>query len=218
MYKRRVHELDDPSAVRRLIEEHPWALLLAHGEKGLVASHLPCLLDPTEDGVDLDDLVILTHVAKGDPIVSCLGSGDETLLVFQGPHGYVSPSWYGEGPHVGTWNFTAAHVYGVPELLVGDDGFHVLELTQQRFESRVDRPVELADISDYAHKIAKATVPFRLRATRVEGKAKLSRDKSDAVQQRVVEALNTPGPYEDPFLAEDMRRAQSEAGDGRDRS
>ncbi|MDQ4143777.1 MAG: FMN-binding negative transcriptional regulator [Actinomycetota bacterium] len=208
MYKRRIHALDDPKQIRTLISDYPWALLAARGEGGVIASHLPCLLDPAADGIGLEDLVLLTHVAKGDPIVDCLAAGEEVLLVFQGPHGYVSPSWYGEGPHVGTWNFTAVHVYGVPELLEGDEGFRVLDLTQERFESLVDNPVSLDQIPDYAQKIAKATTPFRLRATRIEAKAKLSADKPREVRERVVAALETPGPYSNPLLAADMRRAQ----------
>jgi transcriptional regulator len=214
VYKRSVHALEDAGAIRRLIDEYPWGLLVAHDEREVIASHLPCLLDPSQDGATLDDLVLLTHVAKGDPIAGLLGkSGREVLLIFQGAHGYVSPSWYGEGPHVGTWNFTAAHIYGVPELLEGDEAFRVLELTQERFESRVENPVFLNDVSDYAHKIAKATVPFRLRATRVEAKAKLSHDKPEAVQDRVVDALEAPGPYSNPALAEDMRRSRSRLGE-----
>lgn len=210
MYKRGVHELEDPAAVRRLIDEYPWALLVAHDERELIGSHLPCLLDPAYDGESLDDLVLLTHVAKGDPIANLLQVPErEVLLIFQGEHGYISPSWYGEGPHVGTWNFTAAHVYGVPELLEGDEAFRVLELTQRRFEERVEEPIYVEDVADYARKIAKATVPFRLRSTRVEAKAKLSRDKPEAVQDRVIAALETPGPYKNPALAEDMRRSRA---------
>ena len=212
MYKRRVHELEDPAEIRRLIDDYPWATLVAHDESGPVASHLPCLLDPERDGEGLDDLVILSHVAKGDPIATLLEKKDDVLLIFQGAHGYVSPSWYGEGPHVGTWNFTAAHVYGIPEVLGAEEGYRVLELTQALFEKDVEKPVLLDDVSEYAHKIAKATTPFRLRATRVEGKRKLSRDKPEEVQKRVVEALESPGPYESSALAADMRRAQEEAG------
>lgn len=210
MYKRRVHTLEDPAEIRRLVTDYPWAMLIAAQEAKPIASHLPCLLDPERDGDALDDLVILSHVAKGDPMSSLLQAGSEVLLVFQGAHGYVSPSWYGEGPHVGTWNFTAAHVYGIPEVLEGSEAYRVLELTQALFEKDVENPVLLEDVEEYAHKIAKATTPFRLRATHVEGKRKLSRDKPEEVQERVVEALERPGPYENRVLADDMKRAQGD--------
>jgi transcriptional regulator len=208
MYKRRVHALEDPAEIRRLITDYPWAMLVASHEGTPIASHLPCLLDPERDGDALDDLVILSHVAKGDPISSALTTDTEVLLVFQGAHGYVSPSWYGEGPHVGTWNFTAAHVYGIPEVLEGSKAYRVLELTQALFEKDVENPVLLEDVEEYARKIAKATTPFRLQATRVEGKRKLSRDKPEEVQERVVKALERSGPYENRVLADDMKRAQ----------
>jgi transcriptional regulator len=93
-----------------------------------------------------------------------------SLLVFQGPQGYVSPAWYGAGPSAPTWNFTVVHVYGVAEVLDGDAGFT-------------------------------GTIWFRIRATRVLAKAKLSQDKPRAVQERVVASLERPGPYQQPELA-----------------
>lgn len=101
--------------VRRLIREHRWALLVVGGSGGLRAAHVPCLLDPVHDaGGAGEQLVIIGHTARADPVVSELRSGQQVLLVFQGPNGYVSPAWYGEGPSPPTWNFTAVHVSGIP--------------------------------------------------------------------------------------------------------
>ena len=210
MYVRRSHSLDDPTEVRRLIATNPWGLVVGHGEKGVLATHLPCLLDPHNDGGGLDDLVLLAHVARADPIGRYLEKGDEVLLIFEGTGGYVSPTWYGVSPHVGTWNFSAVHVYGRPEVLSGDDAFHVLELTQQRFEKEFEEPFDLRGVIDYAQKIAKGTVAFRLRAQRVEGKAKLSQEKPTEVQERVVRALEARDEPNDVALAKEMRRVQGE--------
>ena len=209
MYVRRPHALEDPSEVRRIIAENAWGLVVAQGEQGPIATHLPCLLDPLYDGERLDDLVLLAHVARADPIAAHLENPvSDVLLVFEGVSGYVSPSWYEERPHVGTWNFTAVHVSGLPELLVGDEAFHVLELTQQHFEEGFEQPFDLGSVMDYARKIAKGTVAFRLRATRVQAKAKLSQDKPQAVQERVVRALEGRGTESDLALAAEMRRAR----------
>ena len=214
VYVRRAHGLQDPIEVRRLIGENGWATLVASGGNGLLATHLPCLLDPVHDGSGLDDLVVLAHVARADPIARYLESGDEDiLLVFEGPNGYVSPTWYGEMPHVGTWNYSAVHVYGPAEVLEGEEGFRVLELTQRSFESPFENPFDFESVLDYARKIAKATLPFRVRARRVEAKAKLSQDKPEEVQERVVRALERDGPYQNRALAREMRRAQEAPGE-----
>jgi transcriptional regulator len=122
--------------VRRLVQRHGWASLVVAGQEGLQAAHIPCLLDPDHDeGVDAPELVVLGHTARADPVSAQLDREREVLLIFQGPNGYISPDWYGAAPFVPTWNFTAVHVHGVPEVLEGDEGFAVLERTVEHFEA-----------------------------------------------------------------------------------
>ena len=210
MYARGHYRLDDPDEIRRIIRENAFATLVVGDDEGLLATHMPFVLDPVADGSGLDDLVLLSHTAKVDPVSPLLGRG--VLVVFQGAHGYISPTWYGVKPNVGTWNFTVVHVHGKPEVLDGDDAFEVLELTQNYFERDLPEPFDLSSVMDYARKIARATVPFRLRATRVEAKVKLSQDKPPEVRDRVIAALDEQGPFHHPALAEEMRRARDRSG------
>jgi transcriptional regulator len=202
------YALESMAEVRELIQTHGWALLVCAREGELHAAHVPCLLDPQRDpGGERDDLVVIGHAAQRDPAAGALRGGGEVLLVFQGEHGYVSPAWYGEGAYVPTWNFVAAHLYGRPELLEGEEGFEVLARTVEHFEAARDHPWRLEGPAlAYARAIAPQTVPFRLRPSRIEAKAKLSQDKPRAVQERVVDALERPGPYRQPQLAREMRR------------
>ena len=199
----------DPRDVRRTVRENPWALLVSATSGGLVASHYPVLLEE-----DREELSILTHVGRPDELVHELGAGRELLVVVQGPQGYLSPSWYGtpdEGPAVPTWNFTALHLTGVPEVLDAEANLRALAALADHLESPVDRPrAMLADPRDaeYAHRIAGGTVGLRLNPTRVEAKAKLSQDKPAAVVDRVLRELEGPGPYAAPALAAEMRRVR----------
>ena len=199
----------DRADVERLIHSHGWATLVTTGEAGTGAAHVPCLLEspPTDhdDPVD-EDLVILGHTARADPVSRDIARGREALLIFQGPHGYISPAWYEAGPYVGTWNYTSVHVRGVPEVLEGDAGFDVLRRTQSHFEAAMNEPFDLDPVLDFAKAIAAGTVPFRLVASSVDAKAKLSQDKPREVQDRVMAALERPGPYSQPTLAAEMRR------------
>jgi transcriptional regulator len=205
MLVQREYAMHGMGEVRRLVDRYGWAVLVTDG---LRAAHVPCLLDPAHDpGGDDEPLVILTHTARADPVSADLAEGREILLVFQGPNGYISPAWYEAGPYVPTWNFSAVHVYGVPELLDSEDGFAVLERTVEHFEAARDTPWRLAgDALPYARRIAPGTVPFRLHAVRVEAKAKLSQDKPPEVQDRVIAALEQPGPHRNAELAAEMRR------------
>jgi transcriptional regulator len=205
MLVQRHYAMQGMREVRRLVTNHGWAVLTT---RALRAAHVPCLLDDEHDqGGDSDELVMIGHTARLDPVSRDLGTGEEVLVVFQGPHGYISPAWYGDGPFIPTWNFIVAHVYGVPEVLEGEEAFFVLERTVDHFEASQTQPWRLAGGSlDYARRIAPDTVPFRIRARRVEAKAKLSQDKAPEIQDRVIAALERPGPYRQPKLAAEMRR------------
>jgi transcriptional regulator len=207
MLRQRHYAIESMAEVRRLISEHGWALLVTNGPSGPAVAHVPCLLDPERDpGGEARELVVIGHAARADPAVACLADGGEALLVFQGPHGYISPAWYEDGPYVPTWNFVVVHLYGVPEVLAGAEAFDVLVRTVDHFEAARDEPWRLeGDALDHAHRIASGTLPFRLRATRIDAKAKLSQDKPRVVQERVVVALEAEGPYRQPELAAAMR-------------
>jgi transcriptional regulator len=208
MLERAEYAMASTEDVRRLIREHGWALLVVRSSGDLLAAHVPCLLDPVHDaGGAGEQLVIIGHTARADPVVPALLAGHAVLLVFQGPNGYVSPAWYGEGPSPPTWNFTAVHVRGIPEVLEGGEAFSVLERTVERFEAARDDPWELrGDALAYARRLAGETAAFRVRSAAVQAKAKLSQDKPRRIQDRVIAALEEGGPYRNAQLAAEMRR------------
>jgi transcriptional regulator len=193
------HAVTDPAIVRTLIAENPWATIVSVASGGeLVASHCPMLLEEGEK------LAVVTHLGRPDDQVHDLGS--EVLLIFAGPHGYVSPSWYSpEGVRAPTWNFSVAHCHGVPEVLSADDNVAVLKRLVARFESAVEHPVYLED--ETADRLAPGTVGIRVPIARFTCKVKLSQDKDPASQAGVVAALRAPGPYQHPALADAMERA-----------
>jgi transcriptional regulator len=195
------HAVSDEAVVRRLIEENPWATIVSHNGDELVASHYPVLLD---DRAAPDELTVVTHVGRPDERVHDLGSS-EVLLIVTGPHGYISPSWYGEGTtRVPTWNFSVAHCHGVPEILEPDENLRVLTRLVEHFEREVDEPAYLDP--DVGARLVGGTVGLRIPITRFVCKVKMSQDKDEASQRQVLEALRGSGPYGDARLAEEMHR------------
>jgi transcriptional regulator len=195
-----IHASDDPEVVRQLIRENPWCTLVSSNAGELVASHYPVLLDEASS-----ELAMLTHVGRPDEKVHGLGQR-EILVIVQGRHGYISPSWYEPGSTPApTWNFSVAHCYGVPEILDADENMRVLTRLVEHFERHVDRPMFLDP--ERGAQLAKGTVGLRIPITRFVCKIKLSHDKSVENQHRVITALREPGPYHHPDLAEDMERS-----------
>jgi transcriptional regulator len=195
-----LHASSDPEAVRELIRQNPWGTLVSSAGGGLVASHYPILLDESSS-----DLAVVTHVGRPDDQVHDFGAR-EMMLIVQGRHGYISPSWYAPGAtRAPTWNFSVAHCYGVPEILDAAANLSVLARLVEHFERHVDSPMLLEP--EYGARLAPGTVGIRLPITRFECKLKLSQDKDPVSRQNVIDALRAPGPYQQVGLAEDMQRA-----------
>ena len=155
---------------------------------------------------DRDDLTIVGHVGKPDDLI--LGLGDRELLVIvQGPHGYITPRWYGDVAAVPTWNFVSAHLSGIPELLTPDENLRVLERLVDRFEGDGDDARGLYTLPNdaaFVERLARGTVGFRLTPTRVTAKRKLSQNRSPEVVETIIDGLTAEGRDD---LAAEMRRA-----------
>jgi transcriptional regulator len=197
------HEARDTETVRRLISENPWGTIVSANRGELVASHYPILLDESSS-----DLAILTHVGRPDEELHGFGES-ELLVIVQGQHGYISPSWYAPGAtQAPTWNFSVAHCYGVPSILDEQTNLNVLTRLVERFERHVQEPMLLDP--DYGARVAKGTVGIRIPVTRFLCKLKLSQDKDPQTQGKVIDALRAPGPYRQTALAQDMEQALGE--------
>ncbi len=198
--------LADQAEIRRVIDRHPWATVMSSGADGPVASHYVVLLDD-----ERDDLTVVGHVGRPDDAILGLGER-EMLLVFQGPHGYVSPGWYGDVPAVPTWNYVAVHLSGIPEVLDADENLRILDRLVDRFEGALPNPRgmwERPNDPAFVERLAAGTVGFRLTPTRVVAKRKLSQNKPAETVENVIAELRGDGPYANGALADEMHRAQA---------
>ena len=197
--------MTDAAELRRVIDDNPWMTLVSQTPDGLVASHYAVLLDE-----DRDDLTIVGHVGKPDDAIHGLGER-ELLVIVQGPHGYISPGWYGDVPSVPTWNFVSVHLSGIPEILSPEENLRVLDRLVARFESALPQPRlmwQAPNDEEYVRRLERGTVGFRLTPTKVVAKRKLSQNKSDEVVDTIIAELEAgASPYADPRLPGEMRRA-----------
>jgi len=210
----------DSAAARELIARYGRASIISSGEAGLRATYGFCLLDQPGHAAqdELESFTVVGHIARGDPQAKHLLAGEPTLLLFEGPHGYVSASWYApdltEVPS--TWDYTAVHLYGAPVVLQGEEGFDVVRRTLEHHESAIEEETRFclnAERLEFARKLYPGTVPFRLTPTRIEAKIKLNQDYPASVVERVIEHLEAPGPYQNAALAADMRRLARHSAD-----
>lgn len=190
--------MTDPAEVKRLIRRHPWATFVSPASTGLVASHYPVLLDEEADG-----LCILTHFGRPDDRTHEVGK-HQMLIIIQGPHDYVSPSWYAPGDLVPTWNHVTAHLYGTPEVLSDDENYAMLTRLTDHFEQHHVGARSLAEDEAATRRAATGTVGMRIRIDRFDARAKLSQNKQADVRANITAHLDERNPP----LGEEMRRAE----------
>jgi len=146
------------------------------------ATHLPFLLEG-------DTLV--AHMARANPQWHGFSEGCEVLCTFQGPHAYVSPSWYTAKNAVPTWNYAAVHVYGKPEIIDDPQAAYIDQEKLVEFnEAGYDKPWRLGDCDrEFIDGMIRAIVNFRIPITRIEGKFKLSQNRPVEDRERVAVRL-----------------------------
>ena len=191
--------IDDPEEVRRIVRRHAWATFVSPTSVGLVASHYPVILD--EEASRGDEIVLLSHFGRPDDVTHELGE-HEVLVIVQGPHDYVSPSWYEPGEVIATWNHVTAHLYGVPEILTAEENYAALCRLTDHFESGRPGGRSLAEDEAGTRRAAKGTAGLRMRVARFDARAKLSQNKPADVRDRITDELQARAPD----LAEEMRR------------
>ena len=208
MYTPRHFREDDPGILRAVMRENSFATLVSLDGGELTATHLPLLLDEDRGAHG----TLIGHVARANPQWRGF-AGSDVLAIFQGPHAYVSPSWYEDrAANVPTWNYVAVHAYGVPRLVENDAAVaRLLAATAGTYEAAQPAPWSPAefDAEKYAA-MRRGVVAFEIPISRIEGKRKLSQNKSEADRAGVVAALADSGDETGRAVAAVM--AQREEG------
>jgi transcriptional regulator len=193
--------MTDPDEVKRLIRRHPWATFVSATSDGLVASHYPVIL---EEGTD--ELVIVSHFGMPDDRLHELGQ-HQLLVIIQGPHDYVSSSWYEPGDVIPTWNHVTAHLYGTPQILSEADNYEMLSRLTDHFEQQHPHGRSLAEDEAGSRRTAKGTVGLRMKVDRFDARAKLSQDDQPQVRAHIADQLSE----HNEALAREMRRTMTQS-------
>jgi len=163
---------------------NPFAILVSDDEEGPFATHLPLAIRATGDRV-----IIRGHVAKANPHWRCLQERPRCLVIFHGPHAYVSPAHYTNRESVPTWNYATVHAYGdarvfsAPEELQG-----VLDELIPMFEPAYAE--QWAGLSQsYRDRMLSHIVGFEIAITRLEAKFKLSQNRARQEQENIIASL-----------------------------
>jgi transcriptional regulator len=183
MYSPPYNRVEDRAELTAFMRAHDFCLLVTGAGGELAASHLPCLIE--ERG---DKLVLVMHMARANPQWQSF-FGDDALVVFSGPHAYVSPRWYERAPAVPTWNYAAVHAYGRPVVLEAREEKHA---SQRRLVEALDPqwlPAFDALAQEYVTQMLDGIVNFEIEVTRLETRWKLSQNRGAREMELIASRL-----------------------------
>lgn len=180
MYIKALHRLTDRETLFALMDSHPLGAWVCHGPSGLVANHVPLLLDRSRGPFGS----LIGHVSPANTVWRELGPAVPSVVMFQGPQAYITPGWYpGKAAHaevVPTWNYVVAHAHGVARA-VEDRGwvFDMLRRLTEAHEAPRSVPWSVADApSAFIDRMMRAIVGIEITIDRLEGKLKASQDEA----------------------------------------
>jgi transcriptional regulator len=200
MYIPEFNRVEDKTAALAFMRANPFAILVSNGDQSPFATHLPVVIAEPPGKVALR-----AHVAKANPHWKTLEE-KESLVIFHGPHAYISPSLYEIRESVPTWNYATVHAYGRGTVLPSDMAKHqvLTELVSQFDSSYLEQWNSFDD--QYRNRMLNHIVAFEILVTRIEAKFKLSQNRTKIEQENVIQALAASSDSAVSGVAEMMRK------------
>jgi transcriptional regulator len=186
-----------------LIKSYPFASLVTLADGDLLVNHMPMLLDSTAGEFG----TLRCHVARANPVWKQVSTSVESVVIFQGPYSYISPSWYPakreHGKAVPTWNYAVVHAHGYPHA-VDDPKWllaHVTEMVEMH-EASQPAPWHVTDAPpDFIDSMVSAIVGIEIPITRLSGKWKVSQNRPAGDKPAIVAALEAQGDDQSRAMA-----------------
>ena len=187
MYLPKHYAVTDRQQLHDFIKGNGFGIMFSGNGSEPVASHLPFILDESagEQGT------LLSHMAGANRQWRH-ADGQQVLTVFQGPHTYVSPTWYQDPETVPTWNYVAVHVYGILKVVQDQERIqNILARITDYYEASLPQPWQAEFTSEYAQQMVKRIVAFEIEIDKMQGKWKLNQNHPEERRRRVVDVLKT---------------------------
>lgn len=183
MYIPKYFKQNDIAAAENFVSEYPFATLVSTAGDAPIATHIPVILDTKEGGWKFTG-----HISLENPHHNVFGNQNH-LLIFQGPHAYISPTWYEHKQNVPTWNYIAVHCYGTIHKLGVSEHLYCLENMINVLDPDYFIQWQYLD-ADYKEKLATGIVAFTFEVTEIKAVEKLSQNKSYNDRKNITQRLS----------------------------
>ena len=182
MYIPNHYKNEDLSEVKDFIKHNSFGILINQVDNKPWATHIPLELDMDENGND----VLISHISKANPQWRSFENDRQVLCIFNGPHSYISSSWYQE-EEVPTWNYIAVHVYGTIQILEEEAVLASMHKLVDKYEKDSENPVSIHNLSEKTMKQIKGVVGFQINITDIQATYKLSQGREEDHSQIITE-------------------------------
>jgi len=189
----------DTEEVKHFLKENAFGILVSRGDGRPLATHIPMELEKDKEG----QAWLVGHVAKANPHWQDFETHPEVLAIFNGPHAYISSSWYQE-EEVPTWNYIAVHIHGRLETLSEEQLLQSLHRLVTKYEAGSKEPVRLDDLGPATMRQIRGIVGFRIRVAEIHAASKLSQGR-ESDHARIIGELESGRGQMDQAVADAMK-------------
>jgi transcriptional regulator len=198
MYTPTYSKNQNPEDFREFIKQNGFGILVSQVEGKLWATHLPLMLTHNNK--------LLGHISRGNKQWRELPDGEEVMAIFQGPHTYISSSWY-DHENVPTWNYIAVHVYGKARMVGEEELIESLRQLTNKYEKDSVHPVSVDTMSkNFLHHEIRGTVGFEIVIDRMEASYKLSQNRDGKNHANIILELEKRKDENSKAVADEMRK------------
>lgn len=170
--------------VKNFLTNNSFGILINQTNGKLTGSHIPMELDQDNDGND----VLVGHISKVNPQWSEFHKNEEVLAIFNGPHTYVSSSWY-EKENAPTWNYIAVHIYGKISIMEGEELLETLKKLVDKYEVHSEHPVSVDKMSKETLQQIDGIVGFSIKINEIQAAYKLSQNRNSSDYHHIIDQL-----------------------------
>lgn len=207
MFNVKRYQATDSSQIVAFMQSHPFAIVTGIGADGYpVATHVPVEVEQQADG----SIVITGHVARKTDHTKAWEQNPNVLVIFTGPHVYVSASWYTDSKMASTWNYMTVHAKGQMQLLDEEDTYAIIKKLTDRYEANSPEPASMEKMEEpYIRNNLKAIVGFSIKVAQLDHVFKLSQNRDDQSHQNIIQRLNQQGTDDARAIAAAMAANRS---------
>lgn len=201
MYIPKYFKVTNVDEIWDFVQKNSFGTIVTTKQGKPIATHLP--LGINKKG---DDYYITGHLAYGNPQWRTFENCEDVLVMFQGPHAYISSSWYGH-EEVPTWNYQAVHVYGKASILERDELIEELTIMLEKYEGNRENPVLWDKLSpDLLENELKGIVGFKIKVGDIQAAYKLSQNRNEKDYMNIIDKLKNEGNSNSKQVAEQMKK------------